>query len=752
MPKRPKANNMLKSKHPGTLKLCVFITSFFYFGVGCSNQPNRSMEEGSVERQSTESAEKFIQLGSRTQFFISLDGSDDNEGSIEAPFFSLERARDALRALPQDERKEARIVLRGGRYERTTSFILERQDSGTKEFPVIYMAYPGERVVISGGPAVRLGEFSAVKDPEIIRRLVPEAAQSILQLNLKERGIEDFGELPLYGHSMHFLEEMTEFRTGAKASEVFFEEEPMTLARWPNDDFARVGRVVEKGDIIRAWMPDARGGRAMAHDYVPEEERNDPPLGFAFEFDRDRLERWTEASDLRLYGYWFYNWSDQSVQVASIDIEEGVISSVQPSAYSVQAGQRFFAYNLLEELDRPGEWYLDREKGILYLYPPRMDPEAWVYLSLQLEPLVVVNQARHVVFQGLEFGYSRGEGIIVNGGSNVQIIECRIGNLAEFAVHLNGGSNHRVARSEVFNTGGTGIRADGGSVRELTPANHEIADNWIYNFARIEKTYRPGISLSGVGNIARNNEIHHAPHVAIGFSGNNHLIERNHIHDVARETDDMAAIYAGRSWTARGTVIRHNLIRNVTGYQSGTHRVSGIYLDDGISGTTIEGNIFINVAQGLMLNGGRNNQSISNLFIDVENMMRSTNMRNAFQTWASMSWRTLNEGLAKAPIESPAWREQFPELLTLLDEEPDLPKLNIIQNNLRYNTPIIFGERGIHDAVVEFGQVENNVETEVRPGNFNESTGRVELNSANEGLEQFPGLITIPLDKIGRTW
>jgi hypothetical protein len=118
------------------------------------------------------------------------------------------------------------------------------------------------------------------------------------------------------------------------------------------------------------------------------------------------------------------------------------------------------------------------------------------------------------------------------------------------------------------------------------------------------------------------NEIHHAPHCAIIFNGNNHVIERNHIYDVCREADDAAAIHVARSWTARGTVIRHYLFRKIAGYKKGTHRVSGVYLNDGFSGTDVDGNIPPNVAQSLLFSGGRANTAENNIFINNENMMR----------------------------------------------------------------------------------------------------------------------------------
>jgi parallel beta-helix repeat protein len=256
--------------------------------------------------------------------------------------------------------------------------------------------------------------------------------------------------------------------------------------------------------------------------------------------------------------------------------------------------------------------------------------------------------------------------------------------------------------------------------------------------------------LNGVGQVVRNNEIHSGPHMAIRFEGNEHLIELNHIHDVVRDADDMAAIYAGRSWVSRGTVIRHNLLRNISGYQGGTHLPSAIYLDDGISGTVVEGNIILDVALGMMFNGGRENNVRHNLFIDNRRAMRYTSMETAYQTWAAMSWRTLWDELLAAPVDSSVWRAAYPQLSSLADDRPDLPKYSFIKENLIHNSPWVKGVQGIDAAVEELGEVSGNQEIDLRPGHFDNETGRFAFDAASGVFELLPGLEAIPVDRIGR--
>ena len=56
--------------------------------------------------------------------------------------------------------------------------------------------------------------------------------------------------------------------------------------------------------------------------------------------------------------------------------------------------------------------------------------------------------------------------------------------------------------------------------------------------ARWRRVYTPGISLQGVGNRASHNLIHNAPHMAMGFGGNDHLTEFNELDHLCAETGD----------------------------------------------------------------------------------------------------------------------------------------------------------------------------------------------------------------------
>lgn len=673
------------------------------------------------------------------ELFVAPQGNDEAAGTVDAPLATLERA--GARICELRDCNSVIITLRGGVYPRDASFDIK----GGLDVPLLIRSFPGETAVLVGGMTVPLNKFTPVQDETVLQRIPADARSRIVQLDLNNFSTKGLARMPLSGHSMQFLAKATRYKTGPQGTELFFNGQRQTLARWPNEGYAETGKVIEKGDIIRGWMGDAKDGKALDAVYVPQEERPDPPAGFCFQFDNPRLARWKTAGRFMMFGFWYYDWSDQTVQVQSIDLENKTIRSVQPGAYGVKSGQRFYVYDLLEELDVPGEWYIDHEQKILYIYPPTADPDAVVELSMLEDPIIRIRNGSFVTLRDLSIRSTRGCGILVEGGQSVTIDRCTVSNTGGNGINVRGGRGHRIVNCEISNVGAGGIEISGGNRDTLESSGHVVSNNWIHNFSVIRRTYTPGIAVNGVGIHVAHNEISHAPHFGIRFSGNNHLIEYNYLHDLLWESNDAGAIYSGRSWMSDGTVIRYNLLRDITGFAGDPHlKAKGIYLDDGISGITVHGNIFENVAEGFFINGGRANTVTGNLFINCGHMARATDLSEAYKGWAKMSWRTLNQEMEreKARWSSEPWQSRFSRLSTLLQDEPQFPKNNRIYSNVCYRTEILFGKDGIQEPVVRYGRVEANSAIEDSPGHFDEARQRYIIED--------PAVKDIPFLEIGR--
>lgn len=86
------------------------------------------------------------------EIYVSPEGNDEAEGSLENPLRSLQAASDLARE--SSGPVPVTIFLSGGRYEITTPLKLGPEDGGTSNSPVQWKAKPGEKPIISGGISV----------------------------------------------------------------------------------------------------------------------------------------------------------------------------------------------------------------------------------------------------------------------------------------------------------------------------------------------------------------------------------------------------------------------------------------------------------------------------------------------------------------------------------------------------------------------------------------------------------------------
>jgi len=583
------------------------------------------------------------------RLFVAVEGNDDWSGSLPAPnaartdgpLATLERARDQVRRMKQTgglPQGGVSIELRGGDYERSKTFELTAEDSGSSDARIVYRGYQNEPARLIGGRAVR--GFQPVTDADVLKRLDPAARGKVLQADLRSLGISDFGS------------------AAGGGIELFFQDRPMTLARWPNQGFTHIVKLVG-------------GSPFQSHGRKGDKIGN-------FVYEGDRPSRWVGESDVWLHGYWFWDWSDQRQRVASIDPAARVISLAPPyHSYGYHAGQWYYAFNVLAELDSPGEWYVDRQTGTLYFWPPAPVEAGHPVVSV-IPTLVSMNRTSHVTLEGITLGAARATGVSVVAAERVRLERCVLRNLGGGGVTIAGGKQNTVSGCQIYNTGGGGISLSGGDRKSLTPAGNTAENNHIHHYARWYRMYHPAISMAGVGQRAAHNLIHDAPHEAIQFGGNDHLIELNEIHHVCTESNDAGAIYAGRDWTMRGTVIRHNFLHHINGFEG--RGCVGVYLDDMFSGTRIEGNVFFRVTRAAFIGGGRDNVVENNIFVDCKPALH---VDARALGWAKSTVpTTMMQRLEAMPYRQPPWSERYPKLVNILDDEPAAPRGNVVARNV----------------------------------------------------------------------
>jgi hypothetical protein len=629
-----------------------------------------------------------------------------NQAGTDGPLATLVGARDAVRRIKAEgglPRGGIRVELQEGIYRISETFELTRRDGGSPDRPVRYAAAPGERVIISGGRALR--NFSPVEDAEVLGRLRPEARAHVVRTHLPSQGITEFGSLK--GGYRH--------RNG-NVLQLYFDGRIMTMARWPNEGFVRIKELIG-GEKREAWNGKMREYRGL------------------WRYESDRPDHWAQETQVWLHGFFFFDWFDQRVKVKSIDPEEKTIDIGRVSP-GIKQGQWYYAFNVLAELDRPGEWYLDHETGMLYFWPPGPIEEGQPAVPLAGD-LVRIQDASHLVLRGLTLQEARGTALQVRGGTDIRVAGCTIRNAGAWGARVIGARNSEIVGCDIYNLGNGGLYFESGERMTLTPGNLRADNNHLHHYGLWNPVYKAGIQLNGVGNRATHNLVHHAPHFAINLRGNNHLIEFNEIHNVCSMTNDAGAIHPGGSWSQRGNVIRHNYIHHLYGFEG--RGCFGVALDDQFSGILIEGNVFWKVTNAVSNGGGRDNIVVNNIFVDCVPAVRADARGLG---WRKYGQKSLTKGLTKFPYKQPPWSTQYPELVGMLEDEPMTPKGGVVARN------ICRGGHWLHinPKARPYITVENNL-VEEDPLFVDPEDGDFRLREDSPAWEI--GFEPIPYDKIG---
>lgn len=590
---------------------------------------------------------------------VAPDGSDQNPGTADKPFATLEKARDALRAARPLPPGGAVVTLADGVYRLDAPLTLGADDGGREGAPVIYRAANRARAVISGAGAATRWEKTA--DPAVLRLLPPEARPHVLTA-----AIPGTAPLPDFHNGGNGIPHDRKqyppalFQNGAR----------LTLARWPDAGFAQTGECLSPDSFTLNGRTHFRQGIF----------RITPP---------EKLERWRQEPDLWLHGLWFYEWADMREKVTAVDPEKQTLTvSNADAVYGFRPGADYYAFNAFCELDRPGEYVIDRRARRLYLWPAAGVEKSPPALALA-EHLLCADRTRHLVLDGLVFAHARKNALRFRETEHVTVQASIVCNTQAWGMEFAGGRDALVTGCDLFDLGEGGIILDGGGSAAREPARHTADNNHIHHYGRFIANYQPGILLNGTGCRATHNLIHHSQHQAVEFRGNDHYIGYNIFHDTCSHNDDAGAVYCcQRDWSRRGTVIEYNLAHH-TGKNPRPTNTDAFYLDDYSSGVTVRGNIASRCTNGVHIGGGQDNVVEGNLFLNcARGVYVGSRGADSFakdiadKGAESEMFQRLRAALAAAP----SLAGRYPKMAAVLEMADAVhahyPHFNIIRNNL----------------------------------------------------------------------
>ncbi|MCC7264320.1 MAG: right-handed parallel beta-helix repeat-containing protein [Candidatus Latescibacteria bacterium] len=567
--------------------------------------------------------------------YVSTQGDDRWSGALaepaagEGPFATLERARDEVRRLRATGLAEpVTVLVRGGRYLLAAPLVFDARDSGSREAPLSFAAYPGELPVLSGGSLVTGWQTHAGP----IRKAALPHSQG--------------GRWP--------------------CRQLFCRGRRLRRARWPKLDPA--------DPLYSGWALTegaAQEGSTTSFVYRPGTFRR----------------RWAKPTQVEMvYWAWIGGWGSR-VPVAAHDPEHRTITLAHAGwqfdvpgwfmPVPFTADNRFYAENALEDLTEPGEWCFDSEEGLLYFWPPDPGAEQEV-VAPRLATLVELLGVSWVGFSGLTFTetgdgdnfhregvegagamYPRpgwrycGEAVRLKDAEHCAIENCHFDQVGGNAVYLEGhNSRNRIRGNHIAGAGANGVTLIGTRLKH--PRFNEVSHNYIHHCGVFNK-YTAGI-FAGMsdGNQLNHNQIEHLPHHAINLGNNpwgRNFVEYNQIRWVDEEVADSTAINCWMEDPPEpgvqrcGHLIRFNYIADIYGCEVSEGHVgrsqrmptSGIYLDNYSSNCTVYGNLILRCTHaGILVHAGKNNLIENNLLIDCPEGIRFQDYVSGMEYWQPM--------------------------------------------------------------------------------------------------------------------
>ena len=647
-------------------------------------------------------------------FYVSVKGCDDNKGTKNEPFATLEQARNTIREKFKTGLTEPITVYVGKGEYSVRHFMLDVRDSGTESCPITYVA-DGE-VILNGGMMLNADLFEPLLEEEV-QRLHGDAREKVVRIDLKKLGIsrKDYGEMCITG-SHHTGNNYDDVVLSPLGCELFVNDIRQTVARYPNEGFLFTEEPIREGDGLESSITGKIIYRYTLEEWA--EKRN--PLSDLHKLDEEtsnRVASWKSLSDVWIYGYPRWNWADMSSPILSFDHATRALEPKLVSRYGMKSQAPYYFYNVFEELDIPGEWYLNRDTGILYLYPNVDLSEANVMLSLLTESVMDIQNVSHFTLNGFTFTGTRSDALTVSG-DHILIENCTVKNVAGNAMVING-HDILVRNCEIHHVGRGGIRTNGGDRNTLTPSHIVVENNHIHHYAEIFRTYEAAVELKGVGTVCRNNLIHDASHLAIYFEGNEHLIEYNEIHDVCKTADDSSAIYSGRDYTTQGNVIHRNYFHDLKSEVSRDVGVFAMYCDDNLGKCTITQNVFERCQSALLLHGGHNMTFTGNVILDACPKSKESVYFGKYHFWDDLLPGGIHiKRLQEVPWQSEIWKKAYPQIEKYLEWDPEteqrFPHYGNISGNVIINHKPIEINFDWADERFE-NRVENNVYIDNRP-------------------------------------
>jgi hypothetical protein len=521
-----------------------------------------------------------------TTYFISPDGNNNNPGSIEQPFQTIQKCANV--AQPGDT-----CLIREGVYRE----LVQPQNSGLPNAPITFQAYNGEQVVISATKKLE-GQWQ-------------EHENGIYKIKLDPTWDLGIGQNQLFVDNLMMIE-----------------------ARWSNIsravDLTRDNHIISSGGgFLGEGIASTKPDHYEASAYYESSELQQFAPGF-----------WDDAYISFIPGHeWWGNVGTITQSTPGrvefeFDFPMSWLNYHQPSG-----NDPFYIWGSYQALDVEQEWFFDAkgtqgEPYTLYFNPPGGKLENHTIELKNKAEIFQLGDRSHIHIKDIEFF---GGAIRMNANSSYNILD---GITSDYGGHGQGfayvypaininGSHNQLINSRIGNTAAEALQVRG--------KDHEIHNNVFHDMGYAAAT-SDGIQFYGDARdiLFSNNTVFNSGGIGISATLKNSQIIYNHVWNIGRQKTDTAGINSWNGGDAEGTEIAYNLVHDVWAYLDNTqhHGGAGIRLDSGgsplgNSNYQIHDNIVFNTStkNSIAIWGlTSNNPNYGNAQIDVYNNTLDSNI------------------------------------------------------------------------------------------------------------------------------
>ena len=315
----------------------------------------------------------------------------------------------------------------------------------------------------------------------------------------------------------------------------------------------------------------------------------------------ERVATWSNPVGGFVHALHQSRWGDMHYQITGVNNDKSLEldGGYQNNRRSPMHVNYRFIENIFEELDAPGEWYLDKQSKTLYFYPPKgLDIQQATVEVPQLDNLIELrgtqtNPVKHIQISGIQFSHTqptfmqtkepllrsdwaiyRGGAILLDGTEHIQVNDSTFSQLGGNAIFVsNYNRSAKILNNHIHDIGASAVSFVGNANAVRSPSfeyhecvpesdldwqvgpktdqypSHSLVDNnLIHDIGLIEKQVA-GVQLSMASEITvSHNSIYRVPRAGINVSDGTwggHIMEYNDVFDTVLETGDHGAF---NSW------------------------------------------------------------------------------------------------------------------------------------------------------------------------------------------------------------